>query len=221
MRDHLAVGVITPELVLCSSALRARQTLARVLPVLGSTLEVRIEPSLYTFDVGVLLDRLSRVSADVASVLLVGHNPAMQELAERIADRGERLDELSLEVPDRPSPRSRSAWIHGSTWRSDQVSSSGSSCPGSSVSREPGTSVHRRGYQRRDVSGETGRGGWDGLALSAARSRSCEPRFPVKPLIQHRWRSPTHRGRRQGSGRRGGARARRGWRSRARSRERA
>ena len=99
MRDHLAVEVINPELVLCSSALRARQTLARVLPALGTTLEVRIEPSLYTFDVGVLLDRLSRVSADVASLLLVGHNPAMQELVERIADRGDRLDELSRKFP--------------------------------------------------------------------------------------------------------------------------
>ena len=99
MRDHLAVEVINPELVLCSSALRARQTLARVLPALGTALEVRIEPSLYAFDVGVLLDRLRRVSADVASVLLVGHNPAMQELAERIADRGERLDDLSRKFP--------------------------------------------------------------------------------------------------------------------------
>ena len=70
-----------------------------MLPALGTALEVRIEPSLYAFDVGLLLDRLRRVSADVASLLLVGHNPAMQELAERIADRGERLDDLSRKFP--------------------------------------------------------------------------------------------------------------------------
>jgi phosphohistidine phosphatase len=99
IRDHLEVEAIEPELVLCSSALRARQTLARVLPALGTALEVRIEPALYTFDAAVLLDRLHRVSPDVASVLLVGHNPAMQELAMRLADRGDRLDDLSRKYP--------------------------------------------------------------------------------------------------------------------------
>jgi phosphohistidine phosphatase len=99
IRAHLEVEAIEPELVLCSSALRARQTLARVLTALGTALEVRIEPALYTFDAAVLLDRLHRVSPDVASVLLVGHNPAMQELAMRLADRGDRLDDLSRKYP--------------------------------------------------------------------------------------------------------------------------
>jgi phosphohistidine phosphatase len=99
IRDRLEVEAIEPELVLCSSALRARQTLARVLTALGTALEVRIEPALYTYDAAVLLDRLHRVSPDVASVLLVGHNPAMQELAMRLADRGDRLDDLSRKYP--------------------------------------------------------------------------------------------------------------------------
>jgi phosphohistidine phosphatase len=99
IRDHLEEEAIEPDLVLCSSALRARQTLGRVLPALGTALEIRIEPALYTFDAAVLLDRLHRVSPDVASVLLVGHNPAMQELAMRLADRGGRLDDLSRKYP--------------------------------------------------------------------------------------------------------------------------
>ena len=99
MRDLLEEADIRPELVLCSSALRARQTLARVLVSLGTALEVRIEPALYTFEHAVLLDRLSRVSADVTSVMLVGHNPAIQELAVRVADRGGRLDDLSRKYP--------------------------------------------------------------------------------------------------------------------------
>jgi phosphohistidine phosphatase len=99
MRDHLQVEDVKPELVLCSSALRARQTLARVLPALGTTLEIRIEPTVYTSGVAGLLDRLSRVPSDVASVLLVGHNPAMQELVVRVADRGDRLDDLSRKYP--------------------------------------------------------------------------------------------------------------------------
>jgi len=86
MRAYFETNDITPDLVLCSSALRARQTLARVLPALGPDLEVRIEAALYTFDAGVLIDRLRLVPAEVASVLLVGHNPALQDLAGRLAD---------------------------------------------------------------------------------------------------------------------------------------
>jgi len=36
MRGYLAAEGLEPQLVLCSSALRARQTLARVLPALGA-----------------------------------------------------------------------------------------------------------------------------------------------------------------------------------------
>jgi phosphohistidine phosphatase len=99
IRDYLDAEGIHPELALCSSALRARQTLARVMPALGSELEVHIEPALYTFDADVLLDRLGRISSHVSSALLVGHNPAIEDLATRIADRGDRLPELSRKYP--------------------------------------------------------------------------------------------------------------------------
>ena len=99
MRDYLAAEGIEPELVLCSSATRARETLARVLPGLGTDLQVLIEPELYTFDADVLLGRLSRVPDEVASVMLVGHNPAIEELAVRIAARGDRLHDLSEKYP--------------------------------------------------------------------------------------------------------------------------
>ena len=99
MRDYLAAEGIEPQLVLCSAAVRARETLARVLPGLGSELQVLIEPDLYTFDAEVLLHRLSRAPGDVDSVMLVGHNPAIEELAVRIADRGDRLHDLSEKYP--------------------------------------------------------------------------------------------------------------------------
>jgi phosphohistidine phosphatase len=99
MRDYIAAEGLRPRLALCSSALRARQTLARVLPGLGSDLRVDIEPALYTFEADVLLDRLGRISSDVISVLLVGHNPAMQDLAARVADRGDALPDVLRKYP--------------------------------------------------------------------------------------------------------------------------
>lgn len=99
IRDYIAVEGLGPQLVLCSSALRARQTLARVLPALGKELQVHIEPALYTFEADVLLDRLGRISSDVISVLLVGHNPAMQDLVARIAGRGDALPTVLRKYP--------------------------------------------------------------------------------------------------------------------------
>ena len=99
MRDYLAAEGIEPQLVLCSSATRARETLARVLPGLGTELQVLIELDLYTFDADALLGRLSRVPDDVASVMLVGHNPAIEELAVRNAHPGDRHHELYEKNP--------------------------------------------------------------------------------------------------------------------------
>jgi len=111
MASHFST-VDAPRLVLCSSGLRARQTLGAVLPSLGADLEIRIEPELYTFDAHVLLERIRRVDDDVVSVMLVGHNPALEELALGLSKGGElrdRLDEkfptaalATIDVPDGP-----------------------------------------------------------------------------------------------------------------------
>ena len=70
-----------------------------MLPGLGKEMQILIEPGLYTFDSEVLLERLTRVPNGVASVMLVGHNPAMEVLAVRIADRGDRLNALREKYP--------------------------------------------------------------------------------------------------------------------------
>jgi phosphohistidine phosphatase len=99
MAEYLSREDVRPSLVLCSSALRARQTLGLVLPALGGELEVRIEPGLYTFDGGRLIERLSRVVDDVPAVMLVGHNPATQQAALALAAHGDRLDDLVEKYP--------------------------------------------------------------------------------------------------------------------------
>ena len=99
MRQYVDAEEIRPELVLCSSALRTRETLGRILPGLGPQMTVRIEPSLYSFEADQLLDRLREVPGDVGSVMLIGHNPAMQELGSVLAAEGDRLDELRKGFP--------------------------------------------------------------------------------------------------------------------------
>ncbi len=99
MRAYLDAETVRPALVLSSSAVRARQTLARVLPALGPDLEVRIEPRLYVFSADPLLDRLREVPENLASVMVVGHNPALHDLAVMLATRGDRLDDLTRKFP--------------------------------------------------------------------------------------------------------------------------
>src|SRR5207244_4193191 len=85
MGEHLRRESIRPALVLCSSAVRARETLDGVAP----TGEVRIEPELYGATWDELLDRLRRVPGGVGSTMLIGHNPAIQSLAVRLAGGGD------------------------------------------------------------------------------------------------------------------------------------
>jgi phosphohistidine phosphatase len=100
MRAYLDKEDIRPALVVCSSGLRARQTLAGVLTGLGTGLEVQIEPELYTFDAASLLDRLRTIpSDDVPSVMLVGHNPAIQDLTLLLAGRGSGLSDVGEKFP--------------------------------------------------------------------------------------------------------------------------
>jgi len=99
MAAYLRTSDVRPGLVLCSPARRALQTLGAVLPELGDELDVRVEPDLYTFDAGVLYARLRELDDEVPSVLVVGHNPAFQELALMLASTGARRPEVELKFP--------------------------------------------------------------------------------------------------------------------------
>jgi phosphohistidine phosphatase len=74
-REQIPVG-----LVLCSSARRGRETLELVAPP-G---EVRIERELYGATSGELLERLRRVPDETFVVMLIGHEPAISDLAVRL-----------------------------------------------------------------------------------------------------------------------------------------
>jgi phosphohistidine phosphatase len=95
LRDHS----IEPALVLCSSAVRARQTLDGVAPGLGGSPDVRVESELYQASASRLLARLQRVPDAVPSAMLVGHNPSMQQLALDLASAGPDLAGLSDKYP--------------------------------------------------------------------------------------------------------------------------
>jgi phosphohistidine phosphatase len=97
--DHLRRQRITPTLVLCSTSARTRETLEQIGAGLGDEIEVRIEEGLYTASASDLLDRLQEVDARVDSVMLIGHEPAIRELALMLAGSGVHLERLREKFP--------------------------------------------------------------------------------------------------------------------------
>jgi phosphohistidine phosphatase len=94
LREH----DLRPELVLCSTARRTRETLERMDLALGGR-AVRMEPGLYGASAGALLERLRDVPDAVGSVLLIGHNPGLQELALELARPAPAVRELEAKYP--------------------------------------------------------------------------------------------------------------------------
>ena len=84
--------------VLCSSAVRTRQTLART----GVEAPVSFLDRLYGGSPGDVIDQINRVDVDVATLLVVGHEPTTSHLALGLAgpgsDRGS-AEQIALKYP--------------------------------------------------------------------------------------------------------------------------
>jgi phosphohistidine phosphatase len=92
-RDATAAGEwlrlrgFVPDLVICSSARRARQTWQYVGAELGDGPSVSSDPRLYQADSGQLLEIIRQTPPTVATLMYVGHNPAAGDLAAGLAGR--------------------------------------------------------------------------------------------------------------------------------------
>jgi phosphohistidine phosphatase len=96
--DHLRKLGREPDLVLCSTAVRARETLELVRPAFQES-TVALEDELYAASAAKLLARIRFVPDAVTSVMLIGHNPGLQELALVLASAGDELERLEEKFP--------------------------------------------------------------------------------------------------------------------------
>jgi phosphohistidine phosphatase len=87
IKGYMRRAQVPVELVLCSPARRARETLDLVEPP-G---EILIEPELHRATAAELLERVRRVSDDIDGVMVIGHEPAIRELAVGLAGSGSEL----------------------------------------------------------------------------------------------------------------------------------
>ena len=101
MGGFIEARELAPQLVLCSPALRARQTLDLLLPHLRGGPAVVYEDGFYLAAPAVLLARIRKIDAKVGHVLVVGHDPGLQGLALELASSGktEALRALGSKFP--------------------------------------------------------------------------------------------------------------------------
>lgn len=74
------------DLVLCSPARRTRETAELALARLDPVPRIVFDDELYLAGAAPLMRRLRRIGETVGSVVVVGHNPGLHELALRLAD---------------------------------------------------------------------------------------------------------------------------------------
>jgi phosphohistidine phosphatase len=75
--DWLRANLPAIDAVLCSTATRARETLARS----GIDAPVRYVERLYGATPGTVIEQINQVSDDVSTLLVVGHEPTISEVA--------------------------------------------------------------------------------------------------------------------------------------------
>jgi phosphohistidine phosphatase len=92
----MALNSYIPDLTLCSGALRARQTLSGIA---GKTDTGRVVFSdvLYMTDAAGYLD-LIREQTNISSLLVIGHNPMMEDLALAVSGDGDDSARASLNL---------------------------------------------------------------------------------------------------------------------------
>ncbi len=80
--DWLRGQLPTIDMVLCSTAIRTRETLART----GIDAPVRYVDRLYDSTPGIVIEEINGVGAEISTLLVVGHEPTTSTLALRLAN---------------------------------------------------------------------------------------------------------------------------------------
>ena len=81
---------VTPQLILSSDALRARQTAELVHEALADA-ELRLDARLYGAGVEDAYTVLAELPAEVSCVLMIGHNPGLEMLVDELSGRDDAL----------------------------------------------------------------------------------------------------------------------------------
>ncbi len=96
MGELIREKALVPDLIVSSSAKRARQTADRLAQACGYQNEVRLEDDLYMAHPEAFIQVLKFLSDEFDSVMVVGHNPGVEELLRLLTGREEVVPTAAL-----------------------------------------------------------------------------------------------------------------------------
>lgn len=90
-------GRLTPDLIITSDAVRARATATAAAAAAGYRGDIAIEPRLYHANPNGIVAVVQSVSrADAKTVMIVGHNPGLEEFVELLTEESHDLPTAAL-----------------------------------------------------------------------------------------------------------------------------
>ncbi|GAA0773555.1 histidine phosphatase family protein [Roseibium denhamense] len=98
-----------PDVILCSTSQRTRETLSRLLPHLPQKTTIQLLPDLYTSSEGDYLSLIKSHGGSAAALMVIGHNPATEQTAldlsatgadDAMADMREKYPTAALAIVD-------------------------------------------------------------------------------------------------------------------------
>ena len=90
MGDYMEKQGYKPDCILCSPAMRTRETLEMIQRHLNGSPEVFFNDSLYHASASGIIDLIRTLDGRYGKLLVIGHNPGIQELALLLTGRGPR-----------------------------------------------------------------------------------------------------------------------------------
>ena len=96
MGKHLHQVSLIPDRILTSSAKRARKTASKVAKSCGYTGKVKKLDALYDTILGVYFETLQTLPDKYQTVMVVGHNPTMEQLVRHLTRQIERMPTAAL-----------------------------------------------------------------------------------------------------------------------------
>jgi len=102
MSELLLEKELYPQVILTSTALRSRLTASAILDQCCQEVTIRALDALYMAEPPAILDVIKTIDAQVDRVMVIGHNPGLESLLQRLTREVESLPTASiafLEIP--------------------------------------------------------------------------------------------------------------------------
>jgi len=114
---HVAETGLLPDLIVTSDAKRALDTARLVVEAAAYDGPLQVEHDLYLAEPEAIIRRLRAVPDDCSSVMIVGHNPGLEDLLAALIGRAEALPTAALAVVELDIPDWASLGVDASAAR--------------------------------------------------------------------------------------------------------